>query len=207
MKKSINQILDNPINTKSYLLICLIAASFLLRILAVYFVKDTHIDNEWNVLLNNLTEYKSFSFYTFNNELIPSVLMPPMYVFFLYLIKTITFFDGNNLLYAIIFIQVILSTYSVYLFYKINQYFFSNRLSLINSTIFSILPLNIYACGQISSINLQIIFSLFFLNYLFLIITKETKKNIIIFSIISGLLFLTRGEFILIFFLIYFFII
>lgn len=207
MKKSFNQILDNPINTKNYLLICLIAASFLLRILAVYFVKDTHIDNEWNVLLNNLTEYKSFSFYTFNNELIPSVLMPPMYAFFLYLVKIITFFDGNSLLYAIIFTQVILSTYSVYLFYKINQYFFSNHLSLINSTIFSILPLNIYACGQISSINLQITFSLFFLNSLFLIIKKETNRNIIIFSIISGLLFLTRGEFILIFFLIYFFII
>ena len=60
---------------------------------------------------------------------------------------------------------------------------------------------------QISSINLQIVLSLIFLKFLFLITRKKNNKNIIIFSIISGLLILTRGEFILIFSLILLFII
>ena len=87
MKKSFNQILDNPIYIKIYLLPWLIVFSFLLRLLAVYFIKDIHIENEWNVLLGNLIKYKSFSFYSFNGQLIPSVLVPPLYSFFLYLVK------------------------------------------------------------------------------------------------------------------------
>ena len=128
--------------------------------------------------------------------------MPPIYPFFLYLIQVTTSFEEINLLYAIIIIQIILSTYSIYLFYQLNQNFFSNKLSLINSIIFSFFPLNVYACGQISSINLQIIFSLLFLKFLLLLINKEELRNIIFFSIVSGLLILTRGEFILIFIII-----
>ena len=206
MKKNINQILDNPYNIKIYWLPCLIASSFLLRLLAVYFVRDMQIEHEWAVLLNNLIKYKSFSYYTFNDQLIPSVLVPPLYSFFLYLVKVTTTFEGTSLLYSIIFIQIILSTYSVYLFYQINQTFFSDRLSLINSIIFSIIPLNVYVCGQISSANLQIVFSLLFLKFLLLIIKKQTNYNILIFSIVSGLLFLIRGEFVLIFLIIIFFI-
>ena len=99
-----------------------------------------------------------------------------------------------------------ISTYSIYLFYEINQNFFSNGLSLINSIIFSVFPLNVYASGQISSVNLQIFFSLLFLKFLFLVIKRKTNKNISIFSIISGLLILSRGEFLIIFILTIFFI-
>tara|TARA_Y100000590_G_C15694123_1_gene1004506 strand:- start:355 stop:1581 length:1227 start_codon:yes stop_codon:yes gene_type:complete len=195
------------IYTEYNFVLALIVLSFLSRLITVYFVRDFHFDNEWDILLNNLINYKSFSFYNFNGELIPSSYMPPLYPFFLYLINILTSFKEQNLLYSIFFIQILFSTYSVYLFYEINKNFFSNNLCLISSFIFSLVPLNIYACGQISSINLQIFFSLLFLKFLFLIIKKETNRNIIIFGIVSGLLFLTRGEFILIFFLIYFFII
>ena len=206
MKKNINQILDNPYNIKIYWLPCLIAFSFLLRLSAAYFVRDVQIEHEWAVLLNNLIKYKSFSYYTFNNQLIPSALVPPLYSFFLYLVKVITSFEETSLLYSIIFIQIILSTFSIYLFYQINQTFFSDRLSLINSIIFSIIPLNVYVCGQISSANLQIFFSLLFLKFLLLIIKKQTNSNLLIFSIVSGLLCLIRGEFVLIFLIIIFFI-
>ena len=37
-----------------------------------------------------------------------------------------------------------------------------SNVSLINSIIFSTIPLNVYVCGQISSANLQIVFSLLF---------------------------------------------
>ena len=124
MKKGINQILDNPINIKIYFLPWLIVFSFILRLATVYFVSDIDIENEWGSLLGNLVKYKSYSYHTFNGQLIPSVLLPPLYPFFLYLVKVITAFEGTSLLYSIIFIQIILSTYSVYLFYQINQTFF-----------------------------------------------------------------------------------
>jgi len=66
--------------------------------------------------------------------------------------------------------------------------------------------MNIYYCGQISSINLQLILSLLFLKYLILFINREKIINLILFSITSGILILTRGEFILIFVLIFFYI-
>jgi 4-amino-4-deoxy-L-arabinose transferase-like glycosyltransferase len=190
----------------THFLSLLILSSFLLRLAAVYFFRDTHIDNEWNILLKNLINYQSYSYYEFSGLLIPSVYMPPIYAVFLYLVKLITTFDGAHLVYSIIFIQVVLSTYTIYLFYELNKFFFTNNISLINSFIFSSIPLNIYACGQISSINLQMIFSLLFLKYLLLIAKKENFKNICIFSITTGLLIMTRGEFILIFFLIFIFI-
>ena len=194
-------------NAQLYLVAWLIALSFLLRLVSAYFVHDSHIDNEWNILLNNLINYRTFAYYTFDGHLIPSVYMPPIYPFFLYSIKIITNLENINLVYFIIFIQIAISTYSVYLFYQLNQNFFSNKISLINSFAFSIIPLNIYSSGQISSINLQIFLSIIFLKFLLLILKKQTQKNILIFSIVSGLLILTRGEFILIFILITIFLI
>ena len=206
MKKKINQILDNLIDTKNYLLPSLIVASFLIRILTVYFIKDTHIEHEWSHLLNNLIEHKSYSFRSFNGELVPSVLIPPLYAFFLYFIHVISFLKDSYFLYLVFFIQIVLSTYSVYLFYQINQNFFSNKFSIINSFIFSIIPLNIYICGQISSANIQLFLSLLFLKLLFTLIKNKTQKNIIFFSIVSGLLILCRGEFVIIFVFTLFFI-
>ena len=191
---------------KFNLLVWLILFSLLLRFITVYFVRDNHLDNEWQILVNNLVNYKSYSFYAFGNQLIPSAYMPPMYAFFIYFISVVTSFDGTNLVYSVIFIQIVLSIYSIYLFYEINQNFFPDKLSLINSFIFSIIPLNVYSCGQISSINLQIFLSLLFLKFLILLIHEDRLGNIFPFSIISGLLILTRGEFILIFFLIILFV-
>ena len=206
MKKKINQIFDNTIDTTNYLLASLIAVSLLIRILTVYFIKDTHIEYEWNILLNNLIEHKSYSIFSFNGELVPSVLMPPLYAFFLYFIHTISFLKEIYFLYLVFFIQIVLSTYSVYLFYQINQSFFSNKFSIINSFIFSIIPLNIYICGQISSASMQLFLSLLFLKLVFMLIKNKTQKNIIFFSIVSGLLILCRGEFAIIFAFTFFFI-
>ena len=61
MKKNINQILDNENNIKIYFLPWLIVLSFLLRLIAVYFYRDTDLYsssvNEWNILLENLIKY------------------------------------------------------------------------------------------------------------------------------------------------------
>ena len=183
---------------KFSLLFWLITLSFFARLVTAYIFGDQVIDNEWSILVNNLINYKSFSFYVTDEQIIPSVYMPPMYPLFLYFTKIITF-EKLNFLNSIFFFQTILSTYSVYIFYKINQKIFSNKLSLINALIFSLFPLNLYAVGQISSISLQLFFSLLFLKYFLSLSECQSRKNIIIFSVVSGMLILTRGEFILIF--------
>ena len=104
------------INIKIHFLSWLIIFSFLLRLVTVYFFGDTDLYslnvNEWHILSQNFIEYKSYSFFVLNDKPIPSVFMPPIYAFFLYLIKIATSYETDNLLYVIIFIQIILSTYS-----------------------------------------------------------------------------------------------
>ena len=193
-------------NIKINFLLWLIILSFISRIAVTYVYRDLDLysinANEWNVLLQNLIQYKSYSLYIFNETPIPSVYMPPGYPFFLYFLNISKYlFDNSNLLYVIYFSQIILSTYSVYIFYQISNKFFSNNLSLVSSSIFSFFPINLYSCGQVSSINLQIFLSLLFL-HLLLMIDNKNRRYIFFFSIVSGLLLLTRGEFILIFFFI-----
>ena len=169
----------------------LIIFSFFARVASVLIYGDTIIYNEWNILLNNLIDYKTYSFYTFEDQLIPSTYMPPLYPFLLYFLKIISF-DLVNLLFLIFSIQIILSTISVYIFYQINKIFFSDKTSVIIAFVFSFFPLHLYSVGQTSSITLQIFLSLLFIKYLFFIYNTQSNKNLIIFSILSGLLLLTR---------------
>ena len=176
----------------------LVLISFIARLAVVFFLGDQYLENEWKTLLYNLENYKSYSFFTIDGQLIPSVYMPPLYPFFLYITKFISF-EKISFISLVFFIQILLSTYGVFIFYKINQKIFSNNVSIINSFIFSLFPLNLYTTGQISSINFQIFLSLLFIQHVFYLSENLSKKNITIFSITSGLLFLIRGEFILIF--------
>ena len=189
--------MKKKIKFKFSILFFLILISFLARLIAVLFYGDTRIDNEWGILLNNLYNYKTYAFYEFENKLIPSSYMPPLYPFILLFLKIISF-NKINILNLIFAFQILLSLISIYIFYKINEQFFSIKTSIINSFIFSFFPLNIYAVTQTSSITLQIFLSLLFLRYFFLTTTNASNKNILIFSIICGLSLLTRGEFILI---------
>ena len=84
-------------NIEYYFVTALIIFSFLLRFVSIYFVRDIQIENEWAVLLNNLINYNSYSLNSFEGQLIPSVFMPPLYPFFLYFIKSISFLKDSNL--------------------------------------------------------------------------------------------------------------
>ena len=189
--------MKKKIKFKFSILFLLILISFLARLIAVLYYGDTRIDNEWGILLNNLYNYKTYAFHEFGNKLIPSSYMPPLYPFILLFLKIISL-DKINILNLIFTFQILLSLISIYIFYKINEQFFSIKTSIINSFIFSFFPLNIYAVTQTSSITLQIFLSLLFLRYFFLTTTNTSNKNILIFSIICGLSLLTRGEFVLI---------
>jgi hypothetical protein len=63
----------------------------------------------------------------------------------------------------------------------------------------SLFPLFIYASTQISSITLQVFLTILFFFYFFKLLKKNNITIIFLFSLISGLLILLRGEFILIF--------
>ena len=189
--------MKKKIKFKFSILFFLVLISFLARLVAVLLYGDTEIDNEWGILLHNLYNHKTYAFYEFENKLIPSSYMPPLYPFILLFLKIVSF-DKINILSLIFSFQILLSIISIYIFYKINKQFFSFKISITNSFIFSFFPLNIYAVTQTSSITLQIFLSLLFLKYFFLTTINSSNKNIIIFSIICGLSLLTRGEFILI---------
>ena len=143
------------INKKNFYLHLLLFFAFLIRLIAVYYYGDSKIEYEWAVLLDHLYEQNILAFYSFDGVLIPSVFMPPLYVYFLYLIKMFTP-EGILLTNVVLYVQVILSTIGILLFFKINKLFFSINWCIFNSFILSIFPLNVYTVTQISSITLQI---------------------------------------------------
>jgi len=198
------------INIKNYYnLQLLLIFSFILRVIATYYYGDNKLAYEWSILFNNLYNSGTLAMHSFDGKLVPSVYMPPLYVFFIFLIKHITP-ENVELVTATLAIQIIFSTITVYLFYKLNNFFFTKNFSIFNSLIFSIFPLNIYTAFQISSVCLQTFFLIAFL-YLLFSLSRLKSFNILIifyFALTSGLLILLRGEFYFIFIvsLIYLFI-
>ena len=73
--------------------------------------------------------------------------------------------------------------------------FFDKQLILIGTVVYAFFPLNVYAVSQISSITLQVFLINIFFLYFVKIFKKPNLKYISIFSIVSALLILLRGEF------------
>ena len=198
------------INIKNYYnLQLLLIFSFILRVIATYYYGDNKLAYEWSILFNNLYNSGTLAMHSFDGKLVPSVYMPPLYVFFIFLIKHITP-ENVELVTATLAIQIIFSTITVYLFYKLNNFFFTKNFSIFNSLIFSIFPLNLYTAFQISSACLQTFFLIAYL-YLLFSLSRLKSFNILIifyFALTSALLILLRGEFYFIFIisLIYLFI-
>tara|TARA_B100000029_G_scaffold441865_1_gene459936 strand:+ start:233 stop:1507 length:1275 start_codon:yes stop_codon:yes gene_type:complete len=182
------------------LLPIVILIGFTIRLFAIYIYGDSELENEWAIIINNLVNHGAFSLYSFNGNLIPTVFMPPLYIFFLFFLKTIT--PENIELVSIIFsAQIILSIISIIIFYKINIFFFSKNWSTFSAFLFCIFPLNVYAVTQISSITLQIFLTLLYLYSFFLLyrIKEFLWLKLFYFALVSGLIMLLRGEFFLIF--------
>ena len=187
-------------NKETQLLIFLFLFSFLIRIPGIYIFGDTRLDNEWLIIVNNLTDYGKFSLVNFGDFFVPSLFMPPLYAFYLYFFKI---FHFNNEIYiqVVLFSQIILSSFSVVIFYNINKLFFSNKICILGTLIFSLFPLHIYACAQISSIILQSFLTITFFYFFLKIVKKNNFFNVCFLSLASGLLILLRGEFIALFLL------
>ena len=174
----------------------LMILSIILRLIGTYFYGDDTIEYEWLTLLKNLNNYGIISL----EGPIPSVFMPPLYLFVLYALQFVTP-ENFELVKVVLIFQVFLSTMTIFVFYNLNKFFFTKNWSLFNSFLLSIFPLNIYTVTQISSISLQIFLLTLYL-YLFFSLQKNQEIinfDVVSFSIVSGALMLLRGEFYLIF--------
>ena len=190
----------NIANKNYFNLYLLILFSFLVRVIAVYYYGDAEIEYEWKTLLNNLYNNGVLSIYKFDDKFVPSAFMPPLYAYFLFTLKLLVP-ENVYLIKVVLFVQIILSTMSIFIFYKLNNFLFSKNWSIFNAFLLSIFPLKIYMTTQISSITLQIFLLILYLYLFFLLdkLDKFTWYRITFFSIVSGLLMLLRGEFYLIF--------
>ncbi len=182
-----------------YVLTFLILFSAFIRIPVILIYGDSNLEHEWELLVNNLIEHGQLVYEIFDNGmLLPNLWMPPLYAYYLY---CFLFFglEDQNYIRLILLSQVLLASISVAVFYKINKLFFSQKISFYNSVLFSIFPIYVYASSQISSISLQVFLIILFFYFFFQIIDKKNFLSIILFSFISGLLILLRGEFRIIF--------
>lgn len=191
-----NQIL----NFKNFIKLVFIFSIF--KILYSLIYGDRFFEMEWKILYYNLVNNSALSYYSINELLIPSVYMPPLYAYFLYLFSFLSLSETLTVK-LILTSQCILSGLSIYIFFKILNNFFNEKYSYLISILYMIYPLNFYSSSQISSVSLQIFLFIF---YLYFLINFEKKKFFIFFGIVSGLLILIRGEFWLLFLLSVFFL-
>ena len=182
-------------NKETKFLLLLISLSVLIRIPVILIYGDTNIDNEWKEIVNNLIYHGEFAYRKFDDFFLPNIYMPPLYPFYLYFFA-LFHFETQNYILIVLFSQILLATGSAVVFYKINKIFFSTKLSFYSALIFTLFPLNLYACSQMSSVSLQNFLSILFFYLFFTFVNKRNIFSIINLSIISGLLILLRGEFI-----------
>jgi len=180
-------------NKEIYILIFLFLSSVLIRIPAILILGDTGLDNEWKDIVNGLNESGQLLY-----KGLPNILMPPLYAYYLYFFSIFNL-EEQNYIQLILLSQVLLSSISVAVFYKLNKIFFSQKISFYSSLLFSLFPLHIYACSQISSITLQVFLTILFFYHFFEFIKEKNFLSIFLLSLVAGLLILLRGEFILIF--------
>jgi len=197
----------------------IIFVSFIVRLIVAYYFGDKQLENEWIILIHNLSTSGILGFnVVVDNYLaipkladpkdivLPSVFMPPLYAYFIYFVKILSL-DLFDFVKIVIFLQIIFSLVAIYLFFKIMRNFENFNFSFLLTLVFSFIPISLYSSSQISSISIQVLLITYFLYFIIKLLRKKSFKNFFLFSIISGLLILVRGEFILFYFLtmVYFF--
>ena len=172
----------------------IIVIALLARIFALILFRDTQVDHEWGIILNNLENYQILSVHKVQGVPVPMIFMPPLYPLYLYSIK-ILFNDLDLFLWTVQLTQIIFGLIAIIFTKKILSEFFSERMSNVGTLIFALFPLNVYSVSQISSISLQIFLINIFI-YSFIKIFKEIDiKHSLMFSFSSAMLMLLRGEF------------
>ena len=182
-------------NNKLFLVTILFFISIISRVPVVLIYSDAYIQNEWGPLVNNLINNNTLSLIEFDGFLLPNLLMPPLYAYYLFIFSFLDL-ELKNFLLVVFFSQTFLSAIAVIIFYKINKFFFNDKVSFYSSILFSLFPIYLYSCSQISSASLTIFLALLFYYFFFKIRFKRKLKYIILLSLVSGMLILLRREFI-----------
>ena len=145
----------------------LFIASLISRIIISYFYGDRNLVNEWETLVTNLYNNGALYMLEFDGVIVPNLWMPPIYAYFVYL-HALVFGLEENLASYVIASQILISSLTTIIFYKIIKKFFSSQFSLIGALIFSFFPIIAYSASQISSVTiylfLLLLFNLFILN-------------------------------------------
>ena len=183
-------------NNKIFLSLFLLC--FTSRSIVAFFYGDRFLENEWAILVKNLYLYNSFSLINFGDLFLPNLWMPPIYGYFVYL-HALIFGLNENLATYVNMTQIIISSFTPIIFYKLISNFFSKDLSIIGSFVFGLFPLIVYSASQISSVT---IYLFLLLSFIYLIINLNNNKLLKYFFLtgfLAGILVLTRRDFILIF--------
>ena len=149
-----------PLMKKINPLYLIIISSFLVKIFAISIVGDQKIMNEWSFLIHNFNSSGVFGynvvvndffatplFATSDDIVLPTVYMPPLYFFFIYFLQVVSA-EFFNLTKLVIFVQIILSTVSVFFLYKLLQKIDNSKLNNFYNVI-CFFPISIYASTQI----------------------------------------------------------
>lgn len=201
MNLSINLINDFlKDNKKLYTLLFLFSA--ISRIIISYYYGDRDLENEWAILVDNLYNNNVLSMLRFGDLFVPNLWMPPIYAYFIYL-HVLLFGMSESLPISVISSQIIISSLTTIVFYKIIINFFTNKMSLYGSLLFSIFPLIVYSASQISSATIYLFLLLIFIFQILNLVKEQPNHSIwnyITIGLVAGILILTRRDFILIYF-------
>ena len=97
-------------------------------LISIFFWGDKLLDNEWGIMLNIFEKENIMSIRRVGEEHVPNIFMPPMYLFFLFIVKKFLF--GLDILVIIVqLIQLFFFLLSVVIMNKILLSFFSNKLA------------------------------------------------------------------------------
>ena len=192
----------NFFNKSEHVYLFLFLLSLFSRIIISYFFGDRVLENEWAILVENLYNFKILSMLNFDGLLVPNLWMPPFYAYFIYL-HALIFGMEENLANYVITTQIIISSFTTIIFYKIIFKFFSLNISLFGSILFSLFPLIVFSACQISSASMYLFFLLTFILLILNLASQGADgslKNLFLIGLLSGILILTRRDFILIYF-------
>jgi len=193
---------DDFLENKKKIYIFLFLISLVSRILISYYYGDRNLENEWAILLGNLYNNNVLSMIRFGDLFVPNLWMPPVYAYFIYL-HAILFGMSDNLAIHVIFSQILISSLTTIIFYKILCFFFSYKVSFGGAIVFSNFPLIVYSASQISSITIYLFLLLVFILLILSLVNEKSKQyfwHYVIIGTVAGILILTRRDFILIYF-------
>jgi hypothetical protein len=190
---------NSKINKKNFIIFLITLT--ILKIVLAFFYGDTVYEYEWGIIVKNLLSDFSFSYHEIDGKKIPSAYMPPLYAYFLYSISLLGFSEFVTVKLVLLF-QCILSSISVFYFFKILKIYFEKKYSIIFSIIYFLIPINFYSATQVSSVACQMVIFILFLYYY---LSASSNLDYFKVGIFSGFALLIRGEFWLLFLILIFY--